>query len=292
MDELSSEQKCRRIIEGIDKLPSFPAVAGRLIGVVNSPESSAEDASVLIEKDPALTSKIIRLANSAFYGMPRTISSVSGAVVILGFNTIRSVALGAAILQMFPAKNETCTFDYIRFWRHSIVCGMVARSLARRLLNFVLIDPEGAFCAAILHDLGKLIFQEYFPLESETARRLANEKSVPLFSAEQETMGITHAGIGSILADKWAFPADLENALVFHHAPHDAIVCRELAAVVHVADIACHAAGINMWDGETAPQIDNAALKALEMTDDDYDAVVHDVDECASQSDEYFRILR
>jgi putative nucleotidyltransferase with HDIG domain len=291
MGEQNRDSRYRKIVEGIDKLPSMPALASKLVSVVNSPESSAEDAAKLIEKDPALTSKIIRLANSAFYGMPRTISSVSSAVVVLGFNTIRSVALSAAIFNMFPRDSNAGSFDYLRFWRHSIVSGMVARLLARRILNFVLIDPEGAFCAAILHDIGKLIFQQYFPEECGAACRLAFEKSIPLIRAEEEIMGITHARIGSILADKWAFPPDLENAIVYHHTPDNAGVCRELACVVHLADAVCHCMQVNLWKGETAPEMAESALKVLEMTKDDFTSLIQSSGDCVMQSGEYFDIL-
>ena len=106
-------ERYNRIIENIDHLPSLPAIVTRLIEVVNSPDSSADDAAKLIEKDPALTSKIIRLANSAFYGIPRSISSVSTAVVILGFSTIRSIALSVALMKVFPGTTKRALIEIV-----------------------------------------------------------------------------------------------------------------------------------------------------------------------------------
>jgi len=293
MDKRVVEERYRRLIEKINRLPSLPPLVARLIEVVNSPESSADDAAELIEKDPALTGKLVRLANSAFYGMPRTISSVSSAVVILGFNTIRSVALSASVMNMFGGKGaQTPAFDYMRFWRHSIVCAMVARAIARRLFNFVCIDPESAFCAAVLHDIGRLIFQHLTPDEYGGVCRYARGKAVPLMGAEQEMMGITHARIGSILADKWALPIDLENALVFHHNPAAAPGGRELAAVVHIADGVCHSAGVNLWDGEVAPPPHGQARVMLRLDEGDIGALLQIAKDSIAQSDEFFAIMR
>ncbi len=292
MNRTKGEERYRRIVESIDRLPSLPSIAARLIDVVNSPESSADDAAELIEKDPALTTKILRLANSAFYGMPRSISSVSSAVVILGFNTIRSVALSATIVKMFPKGTGAAPFDYMRFWRHSIVSAMVARSIARRLFNFMMLDPEGAFCAGLLHDIGRLIFQQYVPEDCVGACELARTRAIPLIEAEMEVMGITHARIGSILADKWALPIDLENALVFHHEPQAATSGKELVATIHLADIICHAIDVDLWDGEVAPKQWGGIRSYLKMEDVDYASLVEEARENIVRSEEYFAIIR
>ena len=111
MDANTGNQRYRRIVENIDQLPSLPSVVTKLIEVINSPESSAEDAASLIERDPALTSKMLRLANSAFYGMPRAVSSVNSAVVILGFNAIRSLVLSASLVKMFDGGGNAGAVD-------------------------------------------------------------------------------------------------------------------------------------------------------------------------------------
>jgi putative nucleotidyltransferase with HDIG domain len=291
MNERERDDRYRRIVERIDRLPSLPTVVSRLIGVVNSPDSSADDAAELIEKDPALTSKILRLANSAFYGMPRTISSVSSAVVVLGFNTLRSVALSATVLKMFPAAPGRVSFDHGRFWRHSIVCATVARDLARRLFNFVLIDPESAFCAAVLHDIGRLIFDQYAPEECASSLSFARAQGVSLLDAETAIMGFTHARIGAILADKWALPIDLENALVFHHDPQDTPSGKELVATVHLADILSHRAGADLIPGEIAPKEWPDARSFLKLDEAEGESLDEAAKASIGRSDEFFSII-
>jgi putative nucleotidyltransferase with HDIG domain len=242
------------IVENIKQLPALPAVVGRLIKVVNSPDSSAEDAADLIEKDPALTSKILRLANSAFYGVPRSVSSVNSAVVILGFNTIKSLVLSASVIQLFPANSVAGVFDRVRFWKHSIVCAMMARTIAHSIMNTIPMDPQSAFCAGIMHDIGKLIFELYTPAEYKAVCNFSKDKTRSLFDTESMVLGVNHAQVGSILADKWALPLDLESVIVHHHAPQDAKNMRELVAVVHLADVMAHAMDCGLWDKEASPK--------------------------------------
>jgi putative nucleotidyltransferase with HDIG domain len=253
MHENRGSDRFRRVIERIDRLPSLPQVLVKLSAVVNSPDTSADDAAELIEKDPGLTSTVLRLANSAFYGMPRTISSVSSAVVVLGFSTLRSVALSAAVMKLFPGRRGEVLFSRERFWRHSVVSATIARSIARQQLNSMMIDPESVFCASILHDVGKLIFDQYVGDEFAMACSVARKERMPLYEAESRVLGITHAHIGNILADKWALPLNLEQAIVYHHRPADADRGQEITGIVHLADCLAHEAGISLWEEEQAP---------------------------------------
>ena len=270
-------EKYQRIIEDIRKLPSLPEIATRLMEVVNSPETSADDAASLIEKDPALTSTLLRMANSAFYGMPRTVSSVSSAVVILGFNTIRSIVLSASILKVFSSKGEVEQFNHQRFWRHSILCAIGARLIAKQLMHTLMLDPESAFCAGILHDIGKLIFEQYVPGEFSKACSHAVENKMPLVKAEKEIMGITHAEIGNIIADKWALPLDLENALVYHHTPYQTDKPLNFVTTIHCADQMAHKAGADLWDNEEIEPEWEKTYTTLGISEDDFNTCLDEL---------------
>src|SRR6185295_19913442 len=125
-----SSKRYNRIIQELGQIPTMPTIAARVMQIVNDPHSSAEDVAKFISRDVALTSKVLRLANSAFYGIPRTISSVNSAIVILGFNTIRSLVLSASVLKVFPAKGNV-SFDRKAFWKHSFMVGIASRMLAQ-----------------------------------------------------------------------------------------------------------------------------------------------------------------
>jgi HD-like signal output (HDOD) protein len=285
------EQRYRHIVESIDRLPALPAIVTKLIEVVNSPESSADDAAALIEKDPALTSKMLRLANSAFYGIPRTISSVSSAVVILGFNTIRSVALSASIMNLFPEKKTGHTFDHHCFWRHSVVCASTAKSIARKHIHRLMLDPEGAFCTGILHDIGKLIFASFAPDDYQHACEMSLHQKLSLLKAERETLGIDHSAIGRMLADRWALPIELENSLVHHHDPAQARQARELVTLVHLADKFAHHVGATSLEGEPAGSWRDDAMQELGFGAEDDESFCQCAREGLEKSAEFLAII-
>lgn len=263
-------EKYQRIIEDIQKLPSLPEIATKLMEVVNSPDTSADDAASLIEKDPALTSTVLRMANSAFYGMPRTVSSVTSAVVILGFNTIRSIVLSASILKVFSFKGGIEQFSHQRFWRHSILCAIGAKLIAKQLMHTLMLDPESAFCAGILHDIGKLIFEQYVPEEYSKTCNYAIKNGIPLVRAEKEILGVTHTAIGTIIADKWALPLDLESALVYHHTPHQTEEPASFITItVHCADQMAHTVGADLWDNEEIEPEWEEAYARLDIGEED-----------------------
>lgn len=268
MTTLPPKAHYRSLIERMDELPALPTIVTRLIEVINSPDSSADDAAQLIEKDPALTGKMIRLANSAFYGMPRSISSVNSAVVVLGFNTIRSLVLSASLMKMFPPTSVGGVFDGRRFWLHSITTALGAKAIIRQLMNVKMMDPESAFCAGILHDIGKLVFKHLMPKEYAGVCTLAVAQNIPLLAAEKQLLGVDHAELGSIIADKWALPLDLENALVFHHAPMGAGRATDLLSAVHLADALAHEHGHATLVDETPAPCWEQASEVLGLSPD------------------------
>lgn len=262
----------RKIVEEIDHLPPLPAITSKLIQTVNSSDSSAEDAAALIEGDPALTGAILKLANSAFYGRPRSVSSVASAVVVLGFNTIRSIVLGLSVAKAFSNTNKKC-FDRNRFWLHSITAGIAGRIIARRVMPYSDIEPETVFCGAIIHDIGKLIFEEFINSAYYKVVNLSIEKNVSLYRAENAILGITHAGIGTILADKWALPQDLESAIVYHHEPWNCKYSEDMAAAVYLSDILAFGAGASVTEDVFIPSVDKRVLEILSLD-------MEEVDEC------------
>ncbi len=285
-----NRERYHQVIENIDNLPSLPAIVSRLIQVVNSPESSADDAAKLIEQDPALTSKMIRLANSAFYGIPRSISSVTSAVVILGFNTLRSLALSASVIKMFSSA-QSAVINKDHFWKHSITCAIAAKIIVRHFMSVRMMDPESAFCAGILHDIGKLIFNEYVNEGYQEACQYASKNKVSLLEAEKLILGIDHAEIGRIIADKWALPLDLEYSLVYHHKPADADKLNELVATVHLADIMAHRLGCGLWEDEYYNDEWVKARTVLQLRDEDYKKICDSLAENAEKSIEFFTII-
>ena len=258
----AAQERLRKITQSIIGLPTLPAVITQMISLIDNPKTSARNVSQLISTDQALTAKILKLANSAFYGFPREIATVDLAIVVLGFETVKNLGLTVSVLERFSGDGdgETADFDRQKFWEHSIGCGVAAKILASKLPYRV---PGEAFAAGILHDIGKLILSQYFPNEFSEVLRLARDEDLYIGQAEERVLGVTHADIGSWLAERWNLPKQLEEAIYFHHTPGRLERSPQLPALIHLADFLCRREQIGDGGGERMPHLDPAALRAF-----------------------------
>lgn len=282
----------RKIIEQIDHLPALPSITTKLIQTVNSSDSSAEDAAALIEGDPALTGAILKMANSAFYGRPRSVSSVASAVVVLGFNTVRSIVLGLSMNKSFPGGDRKKCFDRNEFWLHSITAGLAGKIIAKRVMPFTDLEPETVFCGSIMHDIGKLIFEEFINDAYYKVVEVAKVKHLSLYNMEKSLLGITHAGIGAILSDKWALPQDLESAIVYHHEPWECDKSEDMAAAVYLADILAVGVGASTSEDIFVPPIDSRALDILSLDMDEVNECREELEEEKDRVQEFLMAMK
>lgn len=251
-----SKKRYQRIIQDLGQIPTMPTIAAKVMQIVNDPHSSAEDVAKFISRDVALTSKVLRLANSAFYGIPRTISSVNSAIVILGFNTIRSLVLSASVLKVFPQKPGLASFDRKAFWKHSFMVGIASRMVAQIYRKKKLVDMETAFSAGLLHDIGKIILEQFSNDDYVPVVKASREQNIPLFLAEKSILGMSHADVSGMLVDKWQMPNELKGPIVFHHSPLEDKAAQDMACIVHYANHICHLKGSGCMENESyAPLI-------------------------------------
>ncbi len=258
--DAEKQQRIKKITQSIIGLPTLPTVITQMIGLIDNPQTSAREVSQLIATDQALTAKILKLANSAFYGFPREIATVNHAVVVLGFETVKSLGLSVSVLERFAAGGASTSFDRQKFWEHSIACGVAARLLADKLRYRV---QGEAFAAGILHDIGKLILSQYFTDEFEEILALTRDEDLYIGKAEERVLGVTHAEIGLWLAEKWNLPAKLVDAISNHHAPGRMERESELASLIHLADFLTRREKIGDGGGTRLPSLDPAALRAF-----------------------------
>ncbi|MDA0333544.1 MAG: HDOD domain-containing protein [bacterium] len=262
MDE-QKRQRLKRITQSIIGLPTLPTVITQLISLIDNPKTSARNVSQLIATGQALTAKILKLANSAFYGFPREIATVDLAVVVLGFETVKNLGLSVSVLERFSGASvagHADDFDRQKFWEHSIACGVAARLLAGKLRYRV---PGEAFAAGILHDIGRLILSQYFPAEFAEVLQVMREEDLYIGHAEERILGVTHAEVGSWLAERWNLPDQLEQSIAMHHAPGRISGPAELPSLIHLSDFLCRREKIGDGGGDRLPHLDPAALRAF-----------------------------
>lgn len=202
------------LLDRVDDLPPLPAVAARVMNMAENDKTSAMDLAQVLSADQALTAKLIRISNSAYYGFARRISTVREAVVMLGFKQVRQVAVGASMMNTFKNTGRDDGFDLDLFWGHSVAVAVASEAIARKNLGA---KPEDAFTAGILHDIGRLVLRQVMPTEFAQAVAIARRGELPLNEAELETTGYAHDEVGQSLGERWKFPGHLVDAVRCHH---------------------------------------------------------------------------
>jgi putative nucleotidyltransferase with HDIG domain len=213
------EEKIGRLIGGINNLPTPPIVFSQIQKVLSNPNTSAYEIGSILQEDPAITAKVLKLTNSAYYGLSQTIESVKQAVVIVGLEAIKNLVLSASMFQAFSSDQIDQEFqDY--FWRHSLATAFGARLLARTLKSRQIFDAESGFSAGLLHDIGKMVISVYMVEQAGRIRNLKTKNPKrPDREIEEEVLGYNHTQIGALLAEHWKLPTKLIEAIQFHHFP-------------------------------------------------------------------------
>ncbi|HNY31402.1 MAG TPA: HDOD domain-containing protein [Fibrobacteria bacterium] len=259
----SVPDKYRSIVDGLGQVPTLPAIVARVLEVLNNPNSSAEMAARLIGKDLALSAKVLRLANSAFYGIPRSISSVDQAIVILGFQTVRSLVMSASVIKILGKGQGR--LDRRAVWRHSVATALATRVVVRKLGRRLGLDVEAAFMAGLLHKIGVLILDgaesaEYSKVLSEASA----EEALPLPTIERLHLEIDHPAVGGMLADRWGLPEELRDPIAHHLNPIASKSQKELAAVVQLASHLAEISGLRAFEGISQWPLDPAVFAILQ----------------------------
>jgi len=232
--------RVRLIVERASELTPLRAVAMRAIQLAEDERAAAMDLATVVSSDPALTAKLLRLSNSAYYGYARRIATVREAVILLGMRTVRSVAIASGVIDAFNAQQRKDGFNRDLFWAHSVVVGLVAEAVAR---DTKAARPEDAFTAGVIHDIGKLAMQVAEPAPFARMVRLI-EGGTPYDEAEQEIFGVSHAHVGARLAERWHFPESLVEAIRLHDPVTPITRIESLADVVASANLACNREGL------------------------------------------------
>ncbi|MFN3201861.1 MAG: HDOD domain-containing protein [Bradymonadia bacterium] len=254
----------KRQIEALKSLPSFPRSVLKIQSLVASegvPETAFKEIAAIIESDPALCARVLKMVNAAFYGTRGPVVSVLDALVMLGFEVVRGVLLSAGALEAFGASGGFQA-DLDGLWAHSFGAGVAASALARVLR---MPEPGILASAALMHDLGKVALITQLGDDYSGVVASAVERGVPIRQAEAEIMGVTHDEIGRWLVTRWRFPEPLAMPIAWHHTPEQAGRYAESAAVIHVADLMIRGLGFGFPGDYVMPDLDVKAWKLLSL---------------------------
>ncbi|MDQ7002455.1 MAG: HDOD domain-containing protein [Ghiorsea sp.] len=219
----------------VESMPAFPRSVHKVLELTSNMNCAPKDIVEVIEHDPVMTAKMLKLVNSAFYSLPRKITSMKHAVIYIGINTVKNLALSIATVGMLPTHNKA-DCDMSAFLLHALVTG----SIARKLSTFVHqegFDAIDFFVAGLLHDFGKIVFVRAMPEIFLQAKQMAEQEGIPLIEAEYRLFGADHSQVGAILGQQWKFPETLVQAIAEHHQPEK--ISNVLRDCVFVANQIC-----------------------------------------------------
>jgi len=253
----------RQRLSRLKKLPTLPLLQQRIVSALEDSDIDFENVAQLIELDQALTSQILRLANSAFYGEQGSISCVTQALVMLGGAVARSLVLSSTVFDLKSAPVPG-------FWEHSLGCGVAAGAISEVTGRGV---PEELTAAGLMHELGVVVLFSEFPEALEHIAERVRTENRSVDEIEMEVLGLVHGDLGC-LAEKWRFPACLAEPIMFHHSPEKATAAVDEVAIVHVANSLVHGLGYGASLDSQIPAIDTAAWQRLELTPEVLDRVL------------------
>jgi len=232
----------RQIISKMKSFPSMSGIAAKVLKLLDDPDSSAGQVEQLLKQDPSLTANLLKLTNSAYFGIPSKVGSVRHAIAMLGWKRLSKLVIAACVSAITDRQIPGYDLPPGVLWQHSVAVSVTAEGLMRELK---IAESDEIFTAALLHDLGKLILGGFVEKELDEIEKVA-ARGIPFQMAEQEVLGTDHAEIGALMLESWSFPPKLVSAVRWHHDPDSAPETSSMTDIVHVANVLCLMIGIGI----------------------------------------------
>jgi putative nucleotidyltransferase with HDIG domain len=236
-------RELERMIMTASDLPTIPVVATKVMQLIESESATAEELAKVVASDPAVAARVLKISNSSFYGCQRQIQTLSHAIVVLGFGTLKSLVVAASVKQVYQPYGLTEKM----LWEHSFGAGLAARIIAKETR---LVSEEEAFLGGLFHDIGKIIMNTMSSTQFQAAMQRCYNDGITFEEAERQVFSYTHAEVGGLVIKKWNFPDMLMHAVLNHHTfefGEDVDPCQiNLTCIVGLANMFCHKAGIGM----------------------------------------------
>jgi HD-like signal output (HDOD) protein len=283
-EKINSAQELKDLIQKMDDLPILPNIISKVMKIIDNPYSNADHLTELISMDQSLTVKTLKLANSAYYGFPREIVTVTEAVVVLGFLTVRNLILTSTLYNIFVNETDEREFDRRKFWKHSVATAICARLIVSATAPGQK-EEEEAFTLGILHDVGKVFLDtSYHEQFLNVLKEHRKNRKEPFYETERRMLGIDHGEIGSLIIDKWNLPENFIEPIKYHHFPSLASD-KFMTGVLHVADIISKYSVANYDGADIVSQISEEALIAINLKEQNIKTVIQSLEYEMSNAD-------
>jgi putative nucleotidyltransferase with HDIG domain len=255
----------KNYVKKIDKLPTIPAIAYEILNIVGDDTVSVNKIESVVENDPAISGKILSVANSAFFGIKQPIKTLDNAIMRIGLNNVKNIALGISIMTVFDEGKGQSVLNYQRIFNHSVSVGFIAKRLSDELK---LGTSDEIFINGILHDVGFLVLSRYFSDNyKDVLEHMKNGQT--LLEAEKNVLEFDHADMGAWLANQWQLPNNIKDTIEYHHSPSHAKRSLKHVSVTHVADYISTKNILSPVETDPGYPLDAAALEVLGINEDD-----------------------
>lgn len=259
----------KKKVTDLSALPTLPGVVRFVSSMVADGNASMQEIGETISKDQVLSAKILRMVNSPFYGFPGRISSITHALVLLGFGVVKGLILTTAVFDNLSRQHRG-------LWEHSLGTAVISRRIAKAIN---LPDSEEVMIAGLLHDLGKVVLAVVDAPRYEAAASIARQNREHISHGERAVFGVDHSQVSDWVSERWHLPPRLSEALCFHHAPRLAKSNPEVTAIVHVADVFARAMGYGDPGDNALPPFEPGAFAGLGLDTARYDAILREAEE-------------
>ena len=272
-------------LDSIKDIPTLPTIVFELNELLQDPNTPITDISDIIEKDQAMSLRVLKLVNSAFYGIHKEVNDIGNAIVLLGFNTVRNAIVSLGVINSFSGIKSLEGFDISDFWKHSLAVAVVSKSLAE---NTKIASPDSCFVGGLLHDIGKVILAQYFQDLFEKVWNAAKKENISFYEAEKKEISIDHAIIGAHLATNWELPESFIDVIRWHHDVRNDSESKKMILIIYLSDII-----VNSYNADPDGNIDlsvmhPAASKFLKKQLGDVDRWFAEIENDIQSSYEFF----
>ncbi len=227
-------KEVRDKLEKITNVTSISSVASKILATLEDPNISVAEAAKVLSSDLSITSRILTIVNSVFYGFPKEISTIDRAIVILGFKSVKNIVITTLFLaEVAEKQNKLKRSDREVFWKHSVACAAIAKVISSFLK---ICSPEELFVCGLVHDIGKIVIADYFTQDYEEILLYSKKMSCAANIAEKHILGCNHSDVGNFLAKKWQFPDLICETIQLHHKPSQSKRFREETCIINIAD--------------------------------------------------------
>ena len=263
---VADNERIFNILSTVNNIPPVPYIINEVSNLIGDPKTSASILGKIISKDQGLVTKILTVANSPLYGIPRRVSTIDFAIVVLGFEQIKNIVIALSMMETLKTMGDR-KFPQKKYWMHSIITAVAAQRIADDLGY----QTSGeAFTAGLLHDLGILVTYKVFNKEYKQIIDLVKNKGVPYLEAEENYLGITHQEVGGFLIDKWNLPFAITEVIYNHHNPSLARENTELASLIHLADYMTKKLMVGNFSWDSSIELDLNIIDILRLGDEEY----------------------